>query len=216
VTAAVPALPHWIDPADPGSQFTMTDGIRAVVGTEAPVHIGVLYERLRAAWHIGRIGTRIRDNLDAAVGLADVIRDGEFLTLADAPRPAVRTPVPACERTIDQVHDDELALALVSFIRDAGGISRSELTARIARLYGWAGREPDITGRMGPLISRLRRSGILAGDEQAVTTAPAGDQGAGPAGDQGAGRATLAGGAEAAVAARATGWHAGSHDPAGP
>ena len=208
VTAAVPGLPHWVDPADPGSQFTMTDGIHAVVGTEAPVHIGVLYERLRAAWHIGRIGTRIRDNMDAAVGLADVIREGEFLTLADPPRPAVRTPVPGCERTVDQVHDDELALALVSFIRDVGGISRSELTARIARLYGWAGQEPDITGRMGALISRLRRSGILAGDEQAVTAAPAGDQGAG--------RAGLAGGAGAAVAARVTGWHAGSHDRAGP
>jgi hypothetical protein len=208
VTAAVPALPHWVDPAEPGSQFTMTDGIRAVVGTEAPVHIGVLYERLRAAWHIGRIETRIRDNMDAAVGLADVIRDGQFLTLADAPRPAVRTPVAACERIVDQVHDDELALALVSFIRDAGGISRSELTARVARLYGWAGHEPDITGRMGALISRLRRSGILAGDEQFITAAPADDQGAG--------RAGLAGGAGAAVAARATGWHAGSHDQAGP
>jgi Protein of unknown function (DUF3320) len=201
VTAAVPALPHWADPADPGSQFTMTDGIRAVVGTEAPVHIGVLHERLRDAWHIGRIGTRIRDNMDAAVRLADVIQDGEFLTLADAPRPAVRTPVPACERTVDQVHDDELALALVSFIRDAGGISRSELTARIARLYGWAGRGPDITSRMGELIARLRRNGVLAGDEQAVT-APARDQGAPGTGP--------------AVAARATGWHAGSHDRAGP
>jgi hypothetical protein len=208
VTAAVPALPHWVDPADPGSQFTMTDGIRAVVGTEAPVHIGVVYERLRAAWHIGRIGTRIRDNLDAAVRLADVIRDGEFLTLADAPRPAVRTPIPACERIVDQVHDDELALALVSFIRDAGGISRSELTARIARLYGWAGQGPDITSRMGALISRLRRSGILAGDEQAVTAAPAEDRGGGRAGP--------AGGAGAAMAAPATGWHAGSHDRAGP
>jgi REase_MTES_1575/Protein of unknown function (DUF4011)/AAA domain/Protein of unknown function (DUF3320) len=201
VTAAVPALPHWVDPADPGSQFPMTDGIRAVVATEAPVHLGVVYERLRTAWHIGRLGTRIRDNIDAAVGLADVIREGEFLTLADASRPAVRTPVPACERTVDQVHDDELALALVSFIRDAGGISRSELTARIARLYGWAGHGPDITGRMGELIARLRRSGVLAGDEQAVT-APARDQGAAGTGP--------------AVGARATGWQAGSHDRAGP
>jgi hypothetical protein len=205
VTAAVPALPSWVDPADPGSQFTMTDGIRAVVGAEAPVHIGVLYERLSAGWHIGRIGSRIRDNMDAAVRLADVIRDGEFLTLADASRPAVRTPVPACERTIDQVHDDELALALVSFVRDTGGISRSELTARIARLYGWAGRGPDITERMGALIARLRRNGILAGDEQAVTAAPARDQGAGRADDAGA-----------AVAGQATGWPAGSHDRAGP
>ena len=200
VTAAVPALPHWVDPADPGSQFTMTDGIRAVVATEAPVHLGVVYERLRTAWHIGRIGTRIRDNIDAAVRLADVIPEGEFLTLAHAPRPAVRTPVPACERTVDQVHDDELALALVSFVRDAGGISRSELTARIARLYGWAGSAPDITSRMGELIARLRRSGVLAGDEQAVT-APARDQGAAGTG--------------AAVAVRATGWPAGSHDRAG-
>jgi hypothetical protein len=205
VTAAVTALPNWADPADPGSQITMTDGIRAVVGVEAPVHIGVLYERLSAGWHIGPIGTRVRDNIDAAVGLADVIRDGEFLTLADAPRPVVRTPVPACERSVDQVHDDELALALVSFIRDAGGISRSELTARLARLYGWAGRGPDITSRMGALIARLRRTGILAGDEQAVTAAPGRDQGAG-----------RANGAGAAVAAPATGWHAGSHDRAGP
>jgi len=215
VTAAVPALPHWVDPADPGGQFTMTDGIRAVVGAEAPVHVGVLYERLRAAWHIGRIGTRIRDNIDAAVRLADVIRDGEFLTLADPPRPAVRTPVPACERTVDQVHDDELALALVSFVRDAGGISRSELTARIARLYGWAGPGPDISSRMGALISRLRRSGVLAGDEQAVTAAPARDQGGAgltaETGDPGG-----AHGAGAAVAARGAGWHAGSHDRTGP
>ena len=56
MTAAVPPLPHWVDPADPGSQFTMTDGIRAVVGTEAPVHIGVLHERLRDGWNIGPSG----------------------------------------------------------------------------------------------------------------------------------------------------------------
>jgi hypothetical protein len=205
VTAAVPALPGWADPDDPGSQLTMTDGIRAVVGTEAPVHVGVLYERLCAGWHIGRIGTRIRDNMDAAVRLADVIREGEFLTLAGAPPPAVRTPVPACERTVDQVHDDELALALVSFVRDAGGISRSELTARIALLYGWAGREPDITDRMSALISRLRRNGILAGDEQAVTAAPAPDHGAGRADDTGAD-----------VAAQAAGGHAGSMSEPGP
>ena len=98
----------------------MTDGIRAVVATEAPVHLGVVYERSAPPGTSGGSGPVSRDNIDAAVGLADVIREGEFLTLADAPRPAVRTPVPACERTVDQVHDDELALALVSFVRDAG------------------------------------------------------------------------------------------------
>jgi hypothetical protein len=58
---------------------------------------------------------------------------------------------------------------------------------------------------MSALISRLRRNGILAGDEQAVTAAPAQDQGAG-----------RADGAGAAVAAQATGWHGGPHDRTGP
>jgi hypothetical protein len=182
VTAAVPPLPHWVDPADPGSQFTMTDGVRAVVDTEAPVHIGVLHERLRDAWNIGRIGTRIRDNIDAAIRLADVIREGDFLTLADAPRPAVRTPTRACERTIEQVHDRELALALIGFVRDAAGLSRSQLTARVAQLYGWAGGRPDITSRVGALIAELRRNGTLAGDEQATMAAPARENGTGTPG----------------------------------
>jgi hypothetical protein len=170
----VPPLPHWVDPADPGSQFTMTDGIRAVVGTEAPVHVSILHERLRDAWNIGRIETRIRDNIDAAIRHADVIRDGEFITLADAPTPVVRTPVPACQRTIEQVHDRELALALVNLVRDAAGISRSELTARVAHLYGWTGDEPDITSRMGAIIFELRRNGTLTGDQHATPAAHAG------------------------------------------
>jgi hypothetical protein len=213
-TATVPPLPHWIDPADPGSQFTMTDGVRAVVSTEAPVHVSVLHQRLRDAWNIGPSGptsTHIRDNIDAAIGLADVIREGEFITLADAPRPLVRTPVPACERAIEQVHDRELALALINLVRDAAGISRSELTARVADLYGWTGHEPDITGRMGAIISELRRNGTLAGDQhtaQASVATPAAP--AAPARGQG----TV--GASGTVAGRAASWHADLRDRARP
>ncbi|HYB87929.1 MAG TPA: DUF3320 domain-containing protein [Streptosporangiaceae bacterium] len=207
VTAAVPPLPHWVDPADPGSQFTMTDGIRAIVDTEGPVHVSILYERLRDAWNIGRVGTRIRDNIDAAIRLADVIRDGEFLTLADAPRPAVRVPTRACKRGPEQVDDRELVLALVGLVRDAAGLSRGQLAARVAQLYGWPDGGPDITSRMGALIAELRRNGTLAGDEQATTAAHAGEDGAGEDG-AGAGGGAVAGGA--------AGWHPGVHDQARP
>jgi REase_MTES_1575/Protein of unknown function (DUF4011)/AAA domain/Protein of unknown function (DUF3320) len=202
ITATVPPLPHWVDPADPGSQFTMTDGVRAVVSTEAPVHVSIVHERLRDAWDIGPIGTSISDNIDAAIGLADVIRDGEFVTLPGAPHPVVRTPVPACERTIGQVHDRELALALVNVVRDAAGISRSELTTRVARLYGWTGHEPDIAGRTGAIISELRRDGTLAGDHHAAPAGPAREQG------------TV--GAGGTVAGRAASWHADLRDRARP
>jgi hypothetical protein len=170
--AAVPSLPHWVDPADPGSQFSMTDGIRAVVDAEAPVHISVVHQRLRDAWNIGRIGTLIRDNIDAAITLAGVIREGEFLMLADAPPPAVRTPTQGCERTVDQVHDHELALALVGLVCDARSLSQSELTTRVARLYGWAESGPEITNRMGALVAELTRNGTLADDEQSLKLGP--------------------------------------------
>jgi hypothetical protein len=49
--------------AQRGSHFDMAAGIRAVVMTEAPVHIAVLQQRLRGAWDIGRVGARIRENL---------------------------------------------------------------------------------------------------------------------------------------------------------
>ena len=130
ITAQVPRLPHWIDPSQPGSYTSMAGGIRDVVMTEAPVHTAVLQQRLREAWDIGRIGARIRDNIDAAIRVAGVLRDGEFLTLTSAPLATVRTPTDACRREVEHVHDHELTLALTNLVRDAGGITHSELTTR--------------------------------------------------------------------------------------
>jgi len=185
-----------------------------VVSTEAPVHVSVLHKRLCDAWNIGPSGpaaSHIRDNIEAAIGLADVIREGEFITLEDAPRPLVRTPVPACERTIQQVHDRELGLALVNLVRDAEGISRSELTSRVAHLYGWTGHEPDITGRMGAIISELRRNGTLAGDQH---TAPAGPATSATPATPARAQGTI--GAGGTVAGRAASWHADLRDRAWP
>jgi hypothetical protein len=165
VTAQVPPLPHWIDPSQPGSYTGMAAGIRAVVMTEAPVHAAVLQQRLRDAWDIGRIGARIRDNIDAAIRVAGVVRDGEFLTLTSAPLATVRTPTDACRREVEHVHDRELALALTNLVRDAGGITHDQLTTGVARLYGWTRRGPDISTRLRTLIASLLADGTLTGDE---------------------------------------------------
>jgi Protein of unknown function (DUF3320) len=169
VTAQVPRLPHWIDPSEPGSHTSMVTGIRDVVMTEAPVHAAVLQQRLREAWDIGRIGARIRDNIDAAIRIAGVLRDGEFLTLTSASPTTVRTPTDACRRDVEHVHDSELTLALASLVRDAGGISHDELTTRVARLYGWTRRGPDISTRLHELIARLLANGTLTGNEHHLT-----------------------------------------------
>ena len=171
MTADVPPLPQWIDPGQPGSAFGMAPGVQAVVTAEEPVHLAVLYQRLRDAWDIGRVGARIRANIDAAIGVAGVLRDGDFIILTRPALVTVRTPTEGCRREVEHVHDEELTLALVNLVRDTGGITRDELTARIARLYGWTRRGPDITARMEALIIELRRNGTLAGDDQTVTAA---------------------------------------------
>ena len=169
VTAEVARLPHWIDPSEPGSYTSMKEGIRTVVMTEAPVHIAVLHQRLRKAWDIGHVGARIRENIDAAIRVAGVIRDGEFLTLTSALFAVVRTPTDACRREVKHVHDHELTLALTNLVRDAGGISHDELTTRVARLYGWTRRGPDISTRLHTLIAGLVANSALTGNEHNLT-----------------------------------------------
>jgi REase_MTES_1575/Protein of unknown function (DUF4011)/AAA domain/Protein of unknown function (DUF3320) len=171
VTADVLPLAHWVDPALPGSAYTMAPGVQAVVTAEEPVHLTVLHQRLKDAWDIGRIGPRIRANIDVAIQAAGVLWDGDFVILARPPVVTVRTPTGDCHRDVDQVHDEELTLALVNLVRDTGGISRDALTARVARLYGWTRRGPDITARMHTLIDRLLAAGTLTGDADNLTLA---------------------------------------------
>jgi hypothetical protein len=169
VIVGVPPLPNWMDPGDMGTRFNMIEPIRSIVETEGPVHISVLHERLRAAWNIGRVGPRIRENIDAAIRNANVIRQGDFLTDSGPLPVIVRTPVRGCQREIAHIHDRELEEALMRLTRDAGSISREDLTTAVARIYGWSRRGPDISARMNELIRRLLNTGTLSGDEYALT-----------------------------------------------
>ena len=191
VTAAVPRLPSWVDPSEPGSHYHMIPAIRAIVAAEGPVHMAVLQERLRDAWNIGRIGSRIRANIDAAIRDANVLRDGDFLTPSDAMSTKVRTPTQSCRRDIAEVHDDELAFALIRLVDDAGGVSQDDLATRVARLYGWTRRGPDITARMQALITDLRASGALSGGDDNLTISNSRTQVASPA-ESGGGVAAVA------------------------
>jgi hypothetical protein len=175
VTATVPPLPHWIDPSEQGSRFHMIEGVRVVVAVEAPIHVTVLHQRLRDAWNIGRVGPRIRENITAAVRRAGAVFSGDFIMTADAGPVTVRTPTALCARAIEQVHDHELALALVNLVRDVGGISRDDLTVSTARLYGWNRRGPDISSRLEALIDQLVHDGVLAGTAENLTSVARGE-----------------------------------------
>lgn len=169
--ARVSPLPAWLDPGDQNAWAHMIDPVRAIAETEGPVHIGIVHERLRGAWNIGRIGPRIRGNIDTAIRRAEIIRHGDFLTGPGTLSTTVRTPVTECRREITQIHDLELEEALIRLTRDTGSISPGELTSAVARIYGWTRRGPDITTRMSGLIQWLLNNGTLAGNEHSLTSA---------------------------------------------
>ncbi|WP_229070999.1 DUF3320 domain-containing protein [Actinoplanes sp. DH11] len=170
--AAVDRLPYWVDPGERGNSHSMKGGVAEIAAVEGPVHITVLHQRLRDSWDIGRIGARIRDNIDAAIREAGLERDGDFVRLPGTAITEVRSPVDECQRTVEQVHDDELVLALTNLVRDTGGVSRDELSAHVAKLYGWTRRGADIARRLERLIDRLVRSGALSGNGLSLTLGP--------------------------------------------
>ena len=173
-TAAVAPLARWIDPSDMGSRFEIAPAITNIATIEGPVHMSVVHERLRTAWNIGRVGARIRDNIEYAAIVAKVLREGDFIRVPNTVVETVRTPTDACARTVEQVHDDELALSLVNLVRDAGAIGQDDLTASVARVYGWARRGQDISTRLLAVINRLLETGALHGDAEALTVAKEG------------------------------------------
>jgi hypothetical protein len=175
--AVVDPLPYWIDPSSPNSRFDMCQGIEQIAAVEGPIHLDVLLQRLRESWNIGRVGPRIRANIEAAIDLADVVRDGEFVTDSERDGAVVRTPVPACARTVEQVADTELAAALLRLVQASAGITDDDLTAAVARLYGWNRRGPDISARLNRLVTILVADGKLQNEDHGITPAPATGEG---------------------------------------
>ena len=164
----VTPLPRWIDPSDRGSRFNMAAGIKEIAAAEGPVHIDQIFTRLRQAWKIGRIGPRIRENIEAAINLADVHRNGPFIDIPNRAVSTVRTPTDGIIRAVEQVTDQELDIAIANLVRDAGTVAQDDLTAVAARLYGWTRRTAEITSRLDDTVDRLHTVGALAGPRHAL------------------------------------------------
>ena len=72
----------------------------------------------------------------------------------------------------DQVADDELATALYGYIHDSIGVNQDELTAGVARLFGWNRRGNGIQARLDDLILRLLNQGYLQGNREGLSLDP--------------------------------------------
>lgn len=159
--ASISRRPRWTEPHDPAIRPAMREAIEAIVTVESPVHVDVVHQRFRQAWNIGQIGSRIRTNIDAAVRVAGVRREGEWLHATDGGAVRVRTPIDDCRRTVDQIHESELQAALFQLVRDAGGAGWDELSVSASRLFGWNRRGRDITDRLDTMLQHVVDAGRI-------------------------------------------------------
>ena len=143
--ASVDPISHSVDLADPGNARKLLPLVKEVVSIEEPVHIETVMQRLRQAADIGRVGQRIRKTLDAAIALAQVEQDGEFLSVSGSPPIVVRTPGLQQPRDIERIHPLELQAAILGAAKDAIGISKKNLVDVVARIFGWQRKGAKIT-----------------------------------------------------------------------
>lgn len=159
--ATVPRLNRWIDVSEPGAGFDMAAGVRHVIDQEGPIHIEVLHQRLRDAWDIGRIGAKIRENIDSAIKHAGALRSGDFLTVPGTSVDRVRTPSETTLRRVDQVHPAELSRAIRLLLAEMGSATSEQLTIATARLFGWNRTGSEIQTRLDAMLDRLLEKGEI-------------------------------------------------------
>jgi hypothetical protein len=164
--AGVKPLPRWIDASESGSHHHMTDAVLAIATVEGPVHIALVHQRLRGAWGIGRIGSKIGENIDRAIRLSKdtVVRNGDFIDRKDRPIDRVRTPNSVL-RKVDHVDYGELRLCVGLLLRDAGTTAKTELITAVARIFGWTRTGTDIKSRMDGVIDQLVADNEITDDE---------------------------------------------------
>ena len=148
-------IPSWLDLGDDGSHRHLADFVRAVVAAEAPVHIDLVAQRLRESSSIGRLGTRIQENLKMAIAMVDASFDGQFLRANVAGPVEVRSASATTERSIEQVSPEELSQAVLGVVKDARGISAEDAGGQVATIFGWRRRGSTIAGQLNTVINHL-------------------------------------------------------------
>lgn len=190
------AAPTWAEPyrsAQLDSVFTYLEMhlpearnllrrlIEQVVRQEGPVHEERVLQAVRRAWGVGRAGHRIKDAFDRAV--RDLTRTGlerdrhGFLRTKFSKLQQVRIPSdePDTQRESRHIPQEELRLALFRIIEDASTITHDDVSVRVARLFGWRRRGPDVRAALEDAIERLVSDGNVLDDGEYLERAPQAD-----------------------------------------
>ena len=179
------------------SRSDLLADLTAVVDAEGPVHRDRCVEAMRAPWAITRMTAKVRAAIDESLAtLAGqgvvVVTDGAFVARPHQSATLVRGAVDGDDATVRRAGEvplAELEAALEQVVADSHTIAADELTARVARIFGWTRRRADIATALGRALDQLERSGRVARDDRGNLVSPSAHPGTpGPAARSGAPR----------------------------
>jgi hypothetical protein len=147
-----------------------------IVGTEGPVHIALVYERIGEAWHVSRLTAKVKELINTAIRI--VIHDrrieqrGDFLWPIGLSTPVVRAPKLGDKaRAIEHIAPEEIAEAAFLVTQEARSISEADLISQTAKLVGYARVTKKIDAAVTGAIDALKTSGRIVEAEGLVRVA---------------------------------------------
>ncbi|TGE26538.1 DUF3320 domain-containing protein [Hymenobacter metallicola] len=143
--------------------------VAQIVAIESPVHLDEVTRRIALATGATQVGVRIRKSVAAAVRLAVNLRhirqEGEFLwapaMTADAVPLRDRSALPAVSRKPGFVAPQEVARAVLTFVRHSFALDRAAVVVPTARLLGFARPSEEMRQQLEATVQQLLDEGKL-------------------------------------------------------
>jgi very-short-patch-repair endonuclease len=146
---------------------TIGGWIAKVVVVEGPVHISEVASRIAAAAGVRRVGSRIRNAIDAGVSAAvragKIKVKGEFLWIPRMSKPPIRdrSNLPNSSRKLELIAPEEIERAVTHVVSSGVGIKRDEVRQEVCRLFGFARVTNAMQKPISKAIVRMLKDGRL-------------------------------------------------------
>jgi hypothetical protein len=169
-------LPQYTGALSKAVPHDLVDDVVKVAGTEGPVHIDLVYERIGSAWNVARLTAKVKQPINTAIGMAvhgqRIAQRGEFLWPIGLAAPIVRAPKEGEKaRSIEHIAPEEIAEAAFLVAQEARSLSEADLISQTAKLLGHARVTKKIDAAVTQALDDLKASGRLRAEEGFVRAA---------------------------------------------
>ncbi|SPF34072.1 putative ATPase AAA [Candidatus Sulfopaludibacter sp. SbA4] len=138
-----------------------------IAGAEGPIAKSLLTDRVKELNCIERAGSNVQANIDSATsravraGSIELLQGGEFIRAKGQAPTTFRVPAQGVKRTIDQISNDEIGLAVLHIVEDQFGVSEEYMPQAVARVFGIERLRSEAGEKIREVVESLIKRGLL-------------------------------------------------------